>query len=151
MEEIYFERSGKWYRAWNNIKKTSNALYEDLIPLEIAILEEEQKVQQNKNRRERLQQEINAVSNIREIVKEKKKAYIKKKDRKQIEENRRKENAQLHQENCIKVQTETSQEIVGKEEPILCSTKQVEKQASEASIFELIRSMERSELGGDSL
>ena len=151
LEEIYFERSGKWYRAWNNIKKTSNALYEDLIPLEIAILEEEQKVQQNKNRRERLQQEINAVSNIREIVKKKKKAYIKKKDRKQIEENRRKENAQLHQENCIKVQTETSQEIVGKEEPILCSTKQVEKQASEASIFELIRSMERSELGGDSL
>lgn len=158
LEEIYFERSGKWYRAWNNTKKTSNLLYEDLIPLEMAFLEEEQKVQQNQNRRERLQQEINAVSNIRGIVKEHKKAYIKKKDRKNIEENRRQENEQLHREHCIGLQTETGQEKTPeraeKDKAVLeenCSTKQVETKSSETSILELIRSMKRLELGGDSL
>ena len=126
----------------------------DLISPEIELIEEEQKVQQNKNRRERLQQEINAVSNIRGIVKEHKKTYIKKKDRKNIEENRRIENAQLHQENRIEIQTETRPERAGTEESIPekeYSTKQVKKQSSETSLFELIRSMERLELGGDSL
>ncbi|MDY2997748.1 MAG: transposase family protein [Faecalimonas sp.] len=154
LEELYFERDGKWYRAWSNERKTSNELYMDLISPEIELIEEEQKVQQNKNRRERLQQEINAVSNIRGIVKEHKKTYIKKKDRKNIEENRRIENAQLHQENRIEIQTETRPERAGTEESIPekeYSTKQVKKQSSETSLFELIRSMERLELGGDSL